>query len=212
MVLGITNRTENWKTAQSFSSLFGEHAVHLARRLGESLDTGVAEIQLELFWKGMRDYCSKEGEKLCPEAVAQRYNCLFPNLREHIQQYSGFQSLNDDNYEVSTQGQKANLVNNLYNTEIDIVMETPRHLYIGEAKYKSGFHAASKLVLVHQLIRQYVMAKILMDMAGFSKEVIPFVVVDYNRKQRQVKFMIWRKWMEDDHVLTWDQVGELTKP
>ena len=53
------------------------------------------------------------------------------------------------------------------------------------------------MVLVHQLIRQYVMAKILMDRLesdGLAKKnVIPFVVGDdvgSLKKRRQVEFMI----------------------
>ena len=67
------------------------------------------------------------------------------------------------NYDVSTKDRMANLGNNLVNTEIDIVLQSPNHLFIGEAKHEMTFGANGRLVLVHQLIRQYVMAKILMD-------------------------------------------------
>lgn len=208
MVLGIPNRTENWKTARSLSDLFGTCALPLAIRLGEPLDTEAGNVSLELYWKGMRDYCKHAGRKLCAESAARLYGRLFPQLRELVGRHSGFRDLKDDNYEVSTEIQRGKLVDNLFNTEIDVVMETPKRLYIGEAKYKSGFHASSKLVLVHQLIRQFVMAKILVAMIGVDKEVVPFVIGG-DRKQHQVGFMIARQWMKEDHVLLWSEVDEI---
>ena len=204
-ILDIRNRTENWKTARSLSGLFGERAVHLAIRLGEPADTDPASVHLELYWKGVRDYCYQEGKQLSTEATARLYRCLFPRLRGEVKNYGGFRGLQNDNYAISTKDQKSNLVNNLFHTEIDVVMETPGRLYIGEAKYKTGFHAASKLVLVHQLIRQYVTAKMLVAMVGLDKEVIPFVIGG-NEKQDQVKFMIWSRRMREDHVLSWEEV------
>ena len=98
---------------------------------------------------------------------------------------------------MSTKDRMANLGNNLVNTEIDIVLQSPNHLFIGEAKHEMTFGANGRLVLVHQLIRQYVMAKILMDRLesdGLAKKnVIPFVVGDdvgSLKKGRQVEFMV----------------------
>ena len=48
-------------------------------------------------------------------------------------------------------------MNSLLGTEVDVVLETPKHLFIGEVKHESTFEADGKLVLVHQLMRQYVM-------------------------------------------------------
>ena len=70
--------------------------------------------------------------------------------------------------------------NNLLNTEIDIVLESPNHLFIGEAKSEMGFSPRSNRVLVHQLVRQYVTARILLAYVNLNckKSVIPFIVWD----------------------------------
>lgn len=101
---------------------------------------------------------------------------------------------------------------NLLNTEVDIVLESSRRLYIGEAKYLSGFGADGRLVLVHQLIRQFVMARALVDVADKNVDVVPFVVVmDHGNARRsdQIRFMIDRGWMAESHILTWDEVTAL---
>ena len=57
-ILGIKNRTENWKTAQTFAPFFSDENLRLGlvRKLGEPLETEPDDVQLELFWKGIRDY------------------------------------------------------------------------------------------------------------------------------------------------------------
>ena len=55
------------------------------------------------------------------------------------------------------------LRDNLINTEVDVVLESPDSLFIGEVKDVSDFGADSRYVLVHQLIRQYVTATILIE-------------------------------------------------
>ena len=67
-ILGITNRTENWKTAQYFAPLFGANSVRLARLLlgsGTTLEPG--DVSLELFWRGVRDYIYRENKPLPKE-------------------------------------------------------------------------------------------------------------------------------------------------
>ena len=104
---------------------------------------------------------------------------------------------------------ESRLTNNLLGTEIDVVLETPKHLFIGEVKHESTFGADGKLVLVHQLVRQYVTATILLQIAGENKEVIPFVVgdsTDYLKKTSQVRFMISQGWLSQANVLDWGDV------
>ena len=55
MVLGIKNRTENWKTARCLWPFFGTLSVRLARELGEPRATPAADVKLEFYWKGVRD-------------------------------------------------------------------------------------------------------------------------------------------------------------
>ncbi len=54
-ILGIENRTENWKTAVYFSPLFAGNSNRLAERLGATPLSASDDVVLELFWKGMRD-------------------------------------------------------------------------------------------------------------------------------------------------------------
>ena len=234
MVLGIDNRTENWQTAQSLSRFFGMRPKALARRLalahrlGESPTTRAEDVTLELFWKGVRDWrahCTKK--KSCEDQLVKRYLKRFGDLRQEIQQYGCFRKLESGNYEVLSEDQEKRLVTNLVNTEIDIVLETPTHLFIGEAKYESGFHASGRLVLVHQLVRQYVMAKVLVDVLGCNREVVPFVVTGNAQqlkqpsgnagapgmRSHQVQFLIAQDWMKPDNCLTWKDLAKLaSKP
>ena len=119
---------------------------------------------------------------------------------------------------------RARLINNLVNTEIDIVLESPKRLYIGEAKYTGTFHANGKLVLVHQLVRQYVMAKVLVDVLGRDREIVPFVVVEESGRRpgpkdaakepagwpHQARFMVKQGWMGEGSRLTWDALRRWT--
>ena len=209
--LGIANRTENWKTARTLSPLFGERAVVLARRLGEPLITPASDVTLELFWKGARDYRVDKDKKEREKRFVESCRRLFPKLREKIKAYDGFRDLKDWNYDILSENQRTRLLNNLLNTEIDVMLESPGRLYIGEAKYKSGFHADSKLVLVHQLVRQYVTAKVLVDVAGSKQEVVPFVITEnsrrFGRSRRpdQMRFMMDRYCLKAGNCLTWDE-------
>ena len=62
-VLGIENRSENWKTALYFFRLFGEGGVRLAKHLGEQPEPQRSDVHLELYWKGLRDYLYQRGGK-----------------------------------------------------------------------------------------------------------------------------------------------------
>ena len=205
MVLGIENRTENWKTARSLRPFFNERAIRIARELGEPQATPAAEVSLELYWKGVRDWCKGKNK---PEREAQLVgSCrkLFPDLLQRIDGYGHFRDLSDGNYEISSDTYRSRLVTNLVNTEIDIVLESPGRLYIGEAKSESNFHANGKLMLVHQLVRQYVMASVLVDVLQSSREVVPFVVVNgtWEPRSHQVQFMIAQRWMRKENCLNW---------
>ena len=214
MVVGIGNRTENWKTAKAFAPYFGNPDARrkLAGRLCETDDVDACNVHLELFWKGTRDYlhCKKEDEredaKACLLANGKK---MLPDIRRRILDFERFRNLKEHNYALSSSDSEKRLLDNLYNTEIDIVIETPSFLFIGEAKHEMSFGADSRLVLVHQLIRQYVMAKVLLETLGCKKEVVPFVIgdkVDGIKKRQQVKFMIGQGWMKECNVLHWGDV------
>ena len=232
-ILGITNRTENWKTARYFAPLFGHGSVRVARRLlateaeGAKLHPG--DVSLELFWKGMRDHFDQKRKDRAqtrknPTAeralLAQEYSRLFPDLRERVMGFEGsgepqnlrFRDLQDGNYDVSTPARKRKLSSNLRNTEVDIVLESPGHLFIGEAKHLSPLGARSKDVLTHQLIRQYVMARILVELRGTEHTVVPFVVSDGGtdvENSSQVQFMLKRGWLREANILQWSDIEAL---
>ena len=68
-ILGIENRTENWKSAQL---LRARSEAGLARRLGEPDVTPADDIRIELFWYGVRDSERhlERSERHCEKAVA----------------------------------------------------------------------------------------------------------------------------------------------
>ncbi len=184
-ILGIENRTENWRTAYHFSPFFGEGSGRLAKQLlanhwGTQPSAFYVEpgsVHFELFWYGVRDYLdlNRGIQGYVGKALAELYHRIFHDLREDIQRSGLFWSLQPKNYDVSTQDRIDALFNNLSHTEIDIVLESPNHLFIGEAKHESGFNTDGT-ILVHQLIREYVMARILVEHLGYRKGVVPFVV------------------------------------
>lgn len=210
-ILGITNRTENWKTASAFSPLLGSASVRLARRLlGEEVALAPGNVRLELFWRGVRDYMHQlRGTKPSDVDLAERYDRLFRDLRSKVAGFGGFRTLTPENY---TSANRSRLASNLRNTEIDVVLESPTHLFIGEAKHETSFHASSRDVLTHQLIRQYVTARMLLDLLGAEKEIVTFVVGDSAvnlGNQRQVQFMIAQGWMRTENVLEWSDIEAL---
>ena len=202
-ILGIDNRTENWKTAHTFAPFFEDANLRLklAGRLGEPSRTPPSDISMELFWKGMRDFHHPNGRNGMDVAdFALRYDRLFgpegnTDLRNAIKSFkhlygSQFECLQGHNYVAKDHTRV--LCNNLFYPEIDVVLESPSFLYIGEAKCESGFSTDAPYVLVHQLIREYVMASVLLDRIGLVKKVVPFVVWDKTPEQRmpvQVQFM-----------------------
>ena len=210
MVLGIENKSENWKTARCLAPLFGDRAIRLARRLGEPDSTASEDVRLELFWKGVRDYRTDDGRKCGENSLVRSYGSQFDTLRKSVKEFGQFQPLRPDNYKADSEEREKKLTENLFNTEIDIVLESPTRLYVGEAKYTGKLHANAGYVLVHQLIRQYVMARIVVDISGCDKTVIPFVV-GANRKRRQIEFMIGAKLMLKSHVLNWEDVEGLNR-
>jgi len=209
-ILGIENRTENWKTTVYFSPLFQGRCGRFAERLGAIPVPKGSEVRIELFWKGMRDYRYWEGltRKDLERRAIDAYDRNFSTLRREVMVFQEFRELKEDHY-TSTSETASRLTNSLLGTEVDVVLESPNHLFIGEVKHESTFGADGKLVLVHQLIRQYVTATILLQLAGEHKEVIPFVVgdsTDYLKKTSQVRFMINQGWLKDTNVLCWEDV------
>ena len=216
MILGINNRTENWKTTHVFAPYFREpdSLLILADRLGETKDTKACDVHIELFWKGTRDYLHSienktERDRRRKELLANSQNILL-GIRSKILAFENFRNLKCDNYAVVPPEGAKKLLNNLYNAEIDIVIETPKRLFIGEAKHEADFGSDGRLVLVHQLIRQYVTVHALLETLGCKKQVIPFIVgpdaAELNERG-QVRFMIEHGWLKKSNVLNWEEVA-----
>ena len=207
-ILGITNRTENWKTAEVFCGLREEGRVNLVRKLS-NCESSTDDIKLELFWYGMRD-CHTKWTK---EDTAKSYCRIFRTLRDDILRYPKLKACKPHIYNASNM---STLYSNLMHTEIDIVLETSDHLFIGEAKYESGLGTDGENVLVHQLIREYVMARVLVDLTNKKKKIVPFVVVNENKLDSikntgQVGFMIDQdpSWLKECNILSWNEIKSL---
>ena len=225
-ILGIENRTENWKTARYFSPFFTDKAarLRLAKWLGAPKETNKGDVQIELFWYGMRDHLynrtKSDGGRNEDhfQGFGNLYDSLFPDLREKIAAFrSGNLRLNLPqkwNYKPAYNCESMiRLGNNLVNTEIDIVLATPDFLFIGEAKLESGLGYGGSDVLVHQLIRQYVMARILVEHRRCERKIVPFVVrrKPDGREQLQVEFMKEQGWLPKGNVLSWEDIAELAR-
>ena len=174
-------------------------------------------MRLELFWSGTRDYFHQEDKKLDAEKdkLAKKYSELFPHLQEEIEEYRGsgkFQAPEESYAIPRTSPARSKLASNLRNTEVDIVLESPTHLFIGEAKHLSTFGASGRDILTHQLIRQYVMACILVELSGRYRTVVPFVIGDSGvdlGKRLQVQFMCDQGWMREENILEWSDIEAL---
>ncbi len=95
---------------------------------------------------------------------------------------------------------------NFVNTEIDVVIETPSHFLIGENKSEMSFGANSKDCFVHQLIRQYAMAKVLLKLVNCEKQLIPFVIGDNVIKSGQVTLMEDLGLLNKKNVFSWNDI------
>ncbi len=252
-ILGIENQTENWKTAEAFAPFFpdvdgsGDRRVRLVKQLlpaGATLPDP-AEIEIELFWYGIQD-ALPDGERHHNAVRAKKWATLFENnfssLNSDIKEWNQGQQNHErltepasNHYQTNDAKDREKLYNNLVKTEFDIVVKTPHYLFVGEAKHMSGLNANSKRVLVHQLIRQYVAAKLLLKAHGVESiglndaaktglrqaealGIVPFVIchadelgVPKLKKTAQVKFMLKKRWLEEKNILIWDKIDEIAK-
>lgn len=224
-ILGIENRTENWKTVEHFHGLTDDAKERLVKRLAgtEGFDPG--NIEIELFWYGMRDYIAKCEEKNnappTREQVTSDYNNIFDDLHKEVREFqsktypSRFPDLKPHNYNASKDNEQK-LFDNLRHTEVDIVIQSGGLILLGEAKDESPFGADSRYVLVHQLIRQHVMTRILLKVCGVDKKICHFVVGDCKKIESikntlQVKFLVKQGWLKKENVLSWDDIAELAR-
>lgn len=222
-ILGIKNRTENWKTVAVLGPLITyQKQNHFANLIIDANHSSFdsKEVIMQFFWKGYRDHWNQispsGGKEEMINETAAVYNRLFPDLRNKIEAYNKRVShnkqlrLNETNYvclESDTRS-KESLFANVFNTEIDVVLETPGFLLIGEVKDEQTFGAASKHTLVHQLIRQYVMTSIVLEMKGERKDfkLIPFIIGDNAKTTAQVACMISLGYLSEANIITWREL------
>lgn len=225
------NRSESWRIAKSFID-YG--AKELSEKIAQDvlnnlhIERGSLQlrkpIQYSLFWTGLRDYCDSNKINRRDRDFIKRVKAIyldkFAGLEQQVYEFASNhkdQPVNirldrtKQNYIVSD-GSEQRFINNLYFTEFDLVIQTGNYLLIGEFKDTQTFGANSKHVLVHQLVRQYVAANILLGLEGNEHiEVVPFVVADnpqHANKTAQVKLLKHLGWLADGNVFDW---GELNK-
>ena len=114
------------------------------------------------------------------------------------------------------------LCTNVYNTELDVLIADDYNVYVGEAKGEMRSNAsATERMLVHQLVRGYVVVKTWIEYRGLKRpdgnamSVVPFIVAkdeDFASLMgnNQVQFMIKRRWLKAEHVLDWGKIKELS--
>ncbi|MBI2170556.1 MAG: hypothetical protein HYU30_00820 [Chloroflexi bacterium] len=229
-VLDVKNRSENWRTALAFAPFLTNGTTHLlANKLLPGGQFLRGQIQLELFWSGVRDVLHKrdgthgrrreDAQRLATE-ITGLYAAHFSDLRECVGSFRvgsrpGFLQLDERSYRVPTSREgQVKFYYEMQNTEIDVVLWAPGYLFVGEMKSESNFGASRKNILVHQLIREYVMAKIalLLRPADESVAIVPFVVGEkkrYLHSNSQVGFLVYRGWLRKENVLSWSDLTQV---
>ena len=226
-ILGIRNRSENWKTARSFAPFFRNDyastllAKQLLQPFGRDSEVQMGTVKIELFWKGVRDYLKREDLKTREKAseFRQAYSNRFGTLRDEISKFDGFNELQDHNYDASMIYETRisdKLSDILRDTEIDIVLETPERIFVGEARHESGLGTNGNSILVHQLIKEYVTVSILVDLTHSYKQVVPFVIADREKlasikRTDQVNFMCKKGWLNKKNILSWDCIKKIAE-
>ncbi len=232
----VINRTENWKTVKHFYGLKGEAKARLtgsllAHHLGTDsgqIPVDSDDVEIGLFWYGMRDYVHQDDRqtKKLKAVFANIYNLLFSNLRNDLKVFRQklpyrFPEMRPYHYALPDPTYESKFYNNLTSTEVDVVLETSDYLLIGECKHESDLGVNPDYILVHQVIRQYVMARILVNHISASsnvkeKKVVPFIVGDKDklpsiRNSTQIKFMTESEMpsMSKKNVLTWNCIEKL---
>ncbi|AFI88866.1 hypothetical protein [Pectobacterium parmentieri] len=219
MILGIKNRTENWTTVGHLFDLRNNKLIrHLMGRNSDDsapFDDG-SEARLELFWYGYRDYIFGKNITLNTvkiDAIYERFLRLFPNLQENVLSFMDEERKylrveKSVNYSLERENAPLSLFHNIRNTEIDIVIETRRKLYIGEVKDSQKFGANGNLFLPHQLLRQYVTARILVDELGKDLDIVPFIISNNKETEKsgQIKLMNKLNYLNMKNVFTWSDI------
>ena len=142
-ILAIPSRTENWKTAAWFVPLSAEARVRLVDRLpGTRSGLQPRDVQMQLFWRGLRDHFAQCNMKIESkyEALAKRYADRFSGLHGTIEEFvrpGRFRALTDDNYRVATASQKKK--QSAMNKRTETAQVSGLTLLIEWAKHRDGW-------------------------------------------------------------------------
>lgn len=225
-ILGIDNQTENWRTTRAFAPFLAnaEARLRLAHHLSDSIEPDALctpeQVELELFWNGVRDHLVMlGGTRDTPSRRAQFkeiYEKKFSSLWSDLEEY-GFKLHKPVNYNVSEEAGITKLYHHLHGAEVDVVLQTPGHVFVGEAKYKGGFNDYGNAVLRHQLVRLYVVSSMLLEILAEDRgkeevAIVPFVVSDEPEKlerSQQAQFMIHKGWLSPKNVMGWESISRL---
>lgn len=134
----------------------------------------IDNLQVELFWKGFRDYALQHED--CREKFLQAYKKLIPAVREAVK---GTRLHLREAFYSSSDRDK--IFNELRNTEIDVTIFHREKIYVGEAKRKEKLGFNGRNILAHQLVRQRVMVKVLQALTGDRRELVQFIICDRSR-------------------------------
>lgn len=178
------------------------------------------ETKIELFWNGIRDHLAAlKVVRNTPERreeFAQIYRSLFPNLRAQLIE-DEFNLSSTVNYNPSEESSKTILYHHIHGSETDVVLEAPGYLFVGEAKYGGTFHDYGNKVLVHQMIRQYVIASIILKVLKMDTvAIVPFFVgsdddVEQLKNKGQINFMVKQGWIYRQNILSWGDIERLVR-
>ena len=246
--LGYENRSENAMTSKHFQWLDDSNCWGLVtgklKQLGGLEDHPESSTKGQIFAHPWRDYLNHEASEAKKEnkysslkkarleikqkadsRIVEIYEQEFSDLQGKVFEFKGFDHKylkRDKNYNLKENS--GQLLTNVHNTELDVLIADDYNVYVGEAKGEMRPNAsATERMLVHQLVRGYVVVKTWIEYRGLKRpdgnamSVVPFIVAkdeDFASLMgnNQVQFMIKRCWLKAEHVLDWGKIKELRIP
>lgn len=243
--LGYTNRSENALTSEHFQCFDDNNNWDLVTgkliQLGGLEEHPKSSTKGQIFAHPWRDYLYHEASEAkddnqfsslkkahrqikqnADSRIVEIYEQEFSDLQDRVFEFERF----DHKYlklskSYNLKDNSLQLCTNVHNTELDVLIADDYNVYVGEAKSEMRPNAsATERMLVHQLVRGYVVVKTWIEYRGLKRpdgnamSVVPFIVANKKDIQslmgnNQVQFMIKRCWLRAEHVLDWDTIKEL---
>ena len=244
--LGFRNRSENAMTSEHFQCFDDNDTWDLVtgklKQLGGLEGHPESSTKGQIFAHPWRDYLNHEASEAKKEnkysslkkarleikqkadsRIVEIYEQEFSDLQGKVFEFKGFDHKylkRDKNYNLKENS--GQLLTNVHNTELDVLIADDYNVYVGEAKGEMRPNAsATERMLVHQLVRGYVVVKTLIEYRRLKRPdgtpmlVVPFIVakggeINSLMRNNQVRFMIDKlHWLKEEHVLDWDKIKEL---